>query len=246
MAATVRSAIPTTAGQPGRRQSSFSSLAARTYSVAVKDGSGCTASVSVTVTQPQTKVTIVSTPVTDVRCRGAATGIIRVNATCGTGALHYSIDNGATFQSGNQFSGLSARTYTLVVKDDNDCTETATATVQEPATAVTIAQIHVDPVLCRGDATGSIKIDASGGTGALSYSIDGGKTFQGTDTFNDLRAGDYPIVVKDANECAKTGQCLRLRTSDGRGDSRSGNGREMFRRGQRSHYRDGDRRDGRA
>ena len=47
------------------------------------------------------------------------------NESGGTGPYTYSIDNGATFQSGNVFSSLTATTYSLVIKDMNGCNSAA-------------------------------------------------------------------------------------------------------------------------
>jgi SprB repeat len=54
-------------------------------------------------------------------------------------------------------------------------------------------------VKCFGAATGKITVTASGGTGNLRYSKDGGATWQTTNVFTGLAAGNYPILVKDIN-----------------------------------------------
>ena len=55
-------------------------------------------------------------------------GSITVNASNGTAPYQYSL-NGGTFQSGNTFTGLAQNTYTIVVRDVNNCTFTTQATV---------------------------------------------------------------------------------------------------------------------
>ena len=49
---------------------------------------------------------------------------------------------------------------------------------------------------------GSISITASGGTGALQYSIDNGLNFQASSIFNGLSAGTYTLIVEDASSCS--------------------------------------------
>ncbi len=48
--------------------------------------------------------------------------------------------------------------------------------------------------------TGSLVVNATGGTQPLQYSINGG-AYQTSNTFNNLAAGDYTVTVKDANNC---------------------------------------------
>lgn len=55
-----------------------------------------------------------------------------------------------------------------------------------------------------GAGNGSIIINAIGGTVPYVYSIDNGVTFFDTDTFENLSAGTYNIVVKDAKEITVT------------------------------------------
>ena len=65
---------------------------------------------------------------------------------------------------------------------------------------------------CYGDSTGSIQISASGGFGApWQYSIDNGKTYQKDLTlFPNLPAGNYQVVVLDAEQCAKAGPLVTV------------------------------------
>ena len=48
---------------------------------------------------------------------------------------------------------------------------------------------------------GTITITAAGGAAPLSYSIDGGMTFSSNSVFNNVREGDYNIVVEGAGGC---------------------------------------------
>lgn len=56
-------------------------------------------------------------------------------------------------------------------------------------------------VTCFGGQDGSITITAGGGTGGYSYSVDGGSTFSGSQSFTGRTAGDYILVVSDENDC---------------------------------------------
>ena len=159
---------------------------------------GCTDGRTATISQP-TLITISNIAATNVLCNGTSTGSITVTASGGTGALSYSI-NGINFQPSNSFTGLAAGSYTITIKDANNCSTTGSATITQPTTAVSITNVSKTNVACNGGTTGSINISAVGGTGVLSYSVDG-NTFQASNNVTGLVAGSYTVVVKDANGC---------------------------------------------
>ena len=176
----------------------FAGVSANTYTITVRDANGCTATAPVTVNQPSALTA--SATATDATCNGAADGSLAVTAGGGTPGYEYSLD-GVTFQAGNVFNGLTAGSYTITVRDNNGCTTTATATINEPA-ALTATAIATD-ISCNGAGDGSITVTASGGTAAYQYSLDG-ITFQSGNIFSGLAAGSYTITVQDANTCTTT------------------------------------------
>jgi gliding motility-associated-like protein len=187
---------------------SFTGLTAGTYSIVVKDGSNCLSAASpVTITEPLA-VTMVITP-TNISCNGANDGSIVVAASGGNGSYTYSKDNGTTFQAANSFTNLSAGNYQVVTKDGNGCLSAMTPiTIIQPA-SVTFTTTSTD-VSCNGGTDGTITVSASGGTGAYSYSVDNGTTFQASNAFTSLVAGTYQVVVKDANNCLSTASSVTL------------------------------------
>ncbi len=178
---------------------SFTGLSAATYNVVVEDGNGCQAMGTVTLSNP-TSVSYTDTP-TDPICNGASDGSIVLAGAGGDGSYQYSIDGGSNFQGSGTFNGLSAATYNVVVEDGNGCQATGTVTLTDPA-AVTYSAT-TSPENC-GLSDGTITITGNG-VGTLQYSIDGGTTFQASATFTGLSAGNYNIVVQDANSCQATG-----------------------------------------
>ena len=91
---------------------------------------GCTATTSVTITQPDA-VALTKTQV-NVLCNGASTGSIDLSVTGGVMPYAYTWSNGAITQD---ISGLAAGTYTVIVTDANGTTSGCTAT-----TSITITQ----------------------------------------------------------------------------------------------------------
>ena len=183
----------TTFGNSG----TFGSLAAGSYTITVKDANGCTTTQPVTITQPAAALSSSISSQTNVACFGSSTGSVTVSASGGTTPYTYSID-GTNFGNSGTFSNLAAGSYTITVKDANGCTTTQPVTITQPASGLIASALATNPACSTG--TGSITVTASGGTGTLSYSIDG-TNFQASNVFNGLASGSYTITVKDANGC---------------------------------------------
>ena len=185
---------------PVQTTSTATNLLPGNYIVTVTDFIGCTATASVTVTQPAAALTLSVSNQVNVDCYGNSTGSVIVAGNGGTPGYQYSID-GTVFQASGTFLSLPAGAYTLTVKDSRNCINTTSITITQPATAVASAIISQTNVACLGSATGSVTDSGSGGTPPYLYNINGG-AFQAGATFNNLGAGVYNIVVKDANNCS--------------------------------------------
>lgn len=177
----------------------FNSLEAGVYSLLVQDANGCIGQVTVTLSQPNP--ILVTTSVIDLTCHDDNSGSVVVNAAGGAGTLAYSIDAEWPYQSSNTFTGLGAGTFLAVVRDAAGCTGDIQFTVNQPAPI--FIGTSVLNVYCHGDNTGAIHITASGGTGALEYSLDG-ITYQSSASFTAVSAGTYTVYVRDANGCVQT------------------------------------------
>ncbi|MGQ0826764.1 MAG: gliding motility-associated C-terminal domain-containing protein [Bacteroidota bacterium] len=178
-------------------------LSAATYNVIVTDGNGCTRSASAIVNNINGPTAGISGTVTNVNCRGTATGSATVTATGGTGTLTYTWNNGVTSTTGIA-SGLTAGTYNVIITDVNGCTATQSVTITQPASAV-IANASGINATC-GASNGSATVTASGGTGSLTYSWS--PTGQTTTTATSLSAGTYTVTVTDANGCTQSASAI--------------------------------------
>jgi hypothetical protein len=172
------------------------SVGVGTYILTVSDGT-CTDQDTINITNVPTPV-INSIPVVDVLCNGGNNGSITVNVSSGTAPYQFSIDNGTTFQSGNIFNNLPAGTYNIVITDANGCQVSTTVNITEPTPLVVNPNSTTSTCVL---SNGTITINASGGTGAIQYSIDNGATYQAGNVFSNLATGNYNIVVQDANGC---------------------------------------------
>lgn len=89
---------------------------------------------------------------------------------------------------------LSTTTYNIAI-DSAGCTANETLTIT--VSGIEVSNTIVTNESCAGAADGSIEILPAG----EQYSIDGGFTFFGDNTFSGLAAGDYDIVVGGSANC---------------------------------------------
>lgn len=190
---------------------SSANLPAGNYYGVVESNLGCGSLVFTPITIPAgprnalSATAAVSTPYNgyELSCPGAANGQIQVSASGGNGSFSYSIDNGTTYQSSNTISSLGQGSYTLKVKDGcstPNIVNTNTVSV-DPPPPIAISSVTLGG--CNTGSSGQITISANSGVGSLSYSIDNGSTYQSSNVFSSLSAGNYSVVVKDSNGCTK-------------------------------------------
>ena len=173
---------------------SITNLIAGVYTLTVTDANGCTKLSSTTLTSP---VNInISESILNVNCNGSSTGSIALNVSGGAGGYTYFWSNGATTSSVN---ALAAGTYTVTVKDANNCTQVKSFNVTQ-LTAISGSFTKTN-VSCFGGSNGLLTINVSGGTAPYTYVWGIGTT---TATINNLVAGTYTVTVYDALGCSNT------------------------------------------
>ncbi|MEQ9405748.1 MAG: T9SS type A sorting domain-containing protein [Cyclobacteriaceae bacterium] len=183
-------------GGPPQTNPVFSGLSAGQYTISIDDSKGCISMITSTISDPVTS-NITATP-TDIECNGTATGGIVVSVNGGSSPFEYSLD-GINFQTSNQFDNLVSGNYSITVKEGTGCTQTVSTVISEPS-ALTGTAVITD-LSCFESGNGEISITATGGTGAIEYSIDG-TNFQSGNTFTGLSAGSYDVTIIDANNCS--------------------------------------------
>ncbi|MDO9188064.1 MAG: PKD domain-containing protein [Bacteroidia bacterium] len=178
--------------------SSINGLGTGVYNLTVTDASGCTKSLSSTLTFAPDPSIAVST-LNNVSCFGGNDGSATINITQGTAP--YTINWSPSGGNGLTASVLSIGTYTINVTDALGCLTMDSIIIAEP-TPVDVSISSVTDVLCNGGSTGSISVAPSGGTGPLYTYLwaPGGAT---SATATDLSIGTYTVNVMDQNNCFK-------------------------------------------
>jgi hypothetical protein len=167
-------------------------LAAGTYTVTATDDNSCTATASVTITEPSAIIVSIDN-ITNANC-GDNSGVIGISVSGGMGTYTHVWSNGMMVQD---LSGLSANTYTVTATDMAGCTATAMAEVMNntSATALTVMASSTDDNCGSMDGTATVN-SVTGGSGNYSYEWSNGET---TASVSDLAAGSYPVTVTDGN-----------------------------------------------
>ncbi len=186
-------------GTPGLNPQS--GLAAGAYMVVVTDGNSCTASTSVTISEPS--ALLVSPLVTDAACYGSPTGSIDANPSGGNTPYTF-VWNDNQNQTTQVAVALFAGTYLVTVTDNTGCSASAPALVNEPSDL--LFNLQTTQVSCPGDADGTITVTATGATPPYNYSAtqDGANfVFATNGVIENLAPGYYAVIVSDNNGCTK-------------------------------------------
>ncbi len=130
-------------------------------------------------------------------CNGSCDGSLTANPTKGTQPYSYLWSNGETTKT---IAGLCAGPYTVTVTDSRGCTVVKSCAVSSPS-AVRVSATVVN-VKCRGDYSGSLTANPTGGSGTgFTYLWSNGET---TKSITGLCAGTYTVTVTDSKGCTGT------------------------------------------
>ena len=118
---------------------------AGSFRVRVTDANSCVVTNTVQLIGPPQTIILGATKNSyngqDVSCFGPSDGEITVNASGGTNPLQFSRNNGGSWQTSNVFTGLTAGTYTMLVRDVNGCASLPLAVTLTQPTAVVISSL---------------------------------------------------------------------------------------------------------
>ncbi|QCE43223.1 Ig-like domain-containing protein [Psychroserpens sp. NJDZ02] len=177
---------------------SVNNLSAGDYTITVTDNvTLCTTNTTITINEPNILSSAIA--VSNILCKGDATGSLDLAVNGGNGAYTFLWSNGATTED---LINVIAGNYSVTITDSKGCETTDSATILEPATNVSATISTQTDIVCEG--LGTIIVEGAGGIAPYSYSIDGGVNYQTDGTFANLPKANYTVTVVDANGCTTT------------------------------------------
>jgi gliding motility-associated-like protein len=182
----------------GANVPSINGLSVGTYTVGVKDNvTGCSVVGAYVVGAPDP--IFVSETVINVNCYGQSTGRININTFGGNGSYTYSwINSSSVVVSTNQnLAGVQAGTYTLNIKDAQNCTFSKVYTITQPAEPLNHS-VTISNAKCFATPTGKIDVEVWGGTPSYTYLWDTGSN---TQDISGLTEGNYSVTITDFKGC---------------------------------------------
>lgn len=188
---------------PFQSSPTFNNISPGLHSITFRNNLGCETTVPITIDE-FTPLTITDLSETNTSC-GEENGSLVVFTTPDAN-VQYSID-GVNYQTSNIFTDLPPGDYTVTIINQDNCTDSAPFYIQA-STRPYIETVIVKDDNCN-DSTGSITINAGGGTGILRFSVNDEAPIS-NQLIPNLPAGDYTVKVTDAIGCVAETQSTIL------------------------------------
>ncbi|MEQ1744016.1 MAG: MopE-related protein [Saprospiraceae bacterium] len=180
-------------------------LAAGTYSVTVLDAIGCAQVLTdLTVVDQSDNFSLSPLSIVPVSCHAADDGHIAVEVNNGTPPFQFSwsapvgVHLNVPVPRDTAF-GLSGGDYRVTVTDADGCTAVSTMFNIEEAPDLQLNIEDIVTIMCKGDSTGSIATQVSGGVPPYGYLWNNGAALA---DLTNLRAGTYQLTVTDVRGCS--------------------------------------------
>lgn len=169
------------------------------YMVTITDANNCLYRDTFNIDEPTAMV--LQTSSTDANCGSGDGGSVLVSVTGGQPNYTYSWNTNPV-QTTAQATNIQPGTYTVLVTDDNGCTQTETAVVDAAGTFQLLLEKR--DVSCEGADNGRINAVINGGSSPFTF--EWSNSTQVITQINDgLTEGVYTVTVTDNNGCTGTG-----------------------------------------
>lgn len=176
--------------------------------VTLLDNNDCSTSATFNITEPDTISAVVKQ--TDfIKCFGNNTASLQIDSIAG-GMGGYTIEwfeDGDFISQDTAISNLPAGEYLVFIRDSVGAVTNYEITIDEPSKIKLLPS--VTNTACVGEASGSILLNANGGTAPYKFSLN--EQYSSSGEYNQLEAGYYNISVEDENGC-KTEDSVEVKT----------------------------------
>ncbi|MDZ4824368.1 MAG: gliding motility-associated C-terminal domain-containing protein [Flavobacteriales bacterium] len=186
----------------------YSDLCAGTYQIEITDSCGCSVSINnVSISEPAALEVV--TVVEQVLCFGNNNGSIQVSTgNPGIVQLIEPVIQTLPFTLEN----LAPDIYHIVIENENGCQDSTDVIITEPSEFLSEITTTT-PVGCGGDCDATISVEYSGGTDPYSFKLldaannttvvaSGPLAAAGNDVIDNVCAGNWLLVLMDANFCS--------------------------------------------
>ncbi|MGC6490951.1 MAG: T9SS type A sorting domain-containing protein [Flavobacteriales bacterium] len=189
------------------------------YQIEIIDSNQCAVDTNFVINEPPIlQLSVVDTLTFDVSCFGNNDGQIGLSASGGVPPYEYRI-NGAVYDT-NIIIDLLADTFIVSVIDSIGCEITQEVVITQPSQNIFISNYTLSDslgycALCYGDSTGSISIDAIGGTLPYRYfMVSSPDTFYSLPIEQLVGSTEYEFYVKDTLGCVSDTISVECTSSD--------------------------------
>ena len=166
--------------------------------VTLLDNNECSTSATYNITEPDTISAIVK-QIDFIKCFGDNTASLQIDSIAG-GMGGYTIEwfeDGDFISKDTSISSLPAGEYLVFVKDSVGAVKDYVITIDEPKKINLLSSVI--NTACVGEASGSILLNANGGSAPYKFSLN--EQYSSSGEYNQLEAGYYNISVEDENGC---------------------------------------------
>lgn len=178
----------------------FINLSAGTYYLIVQDLGGCTAKTQSFIVQESTPLNFGFYVVPNASCGTTPLGKLFITGLTGTPPFEYLWSNS---QTGDTITGLTAGLYSVQVTSGDGCQLSKTAEIVD-IDPIGLGAFSASSPTCLSN-NGAVTITITGGTEPYLYSASTGEftiSYSKSFTINNLYAGQYDFLVKDAAFCS--------------------------------------------